>query len=660
MTPRNLFDGRFDVLKAIFLTPLLVLNRIRFSVRSDLVDSIPDLLLIIIENYFVLLAIGALTDRRGRLSKVFAAFLLLLHVLIVAADTVLFSYVGTPLNPGLMLAVLGKSNGVEATQELRAAQLVFFATLLTEILIIYGLEFRTKRNGSYMILPLAVSKPSVIAAARKRLALVFSLWVTLHLMLLDAYSPGYQFMCTSVASIELSMQGSSTFTEKAHKVSTESKPNKKRPNVLLILNESLGNQYYRFLQQENGGNALFYQKQVSESHNITKDGFSMFEFLDVKPVSGMTDTATTSIITGTILASDLKSPAEERYFDYPTITRVAKSLGYNTSLFCSYDTHYNSRWSHMNFIFDQFDHVVSRTTLGVKAVNEYGMDDRVLTNMLSEDLAKRSPDTPWFTLVIWNNAHHPFLVDAETFKEPKDATGFEKDKARYLDTIRMTDRMVRQVMGTLKRNEQEQDTIVAFTSDHGETPGAIFSRTSVPDERTLSVPLWYQIPNDHISAEQKRILELNLKRVVSNLDVLPTLAELMGVSMKNLSNEEQFPLITGRSLLQPIPENRVVIGFQGRPFVSGCESTAGFLANKTHMMLIWPYKHQITLRNITESAPWSSMSSMVLESGEFNDWINLLEQKFPEVTRQFRICGLQSQFRDVNDREKIYLHELQI
>jgi hypothetical protein len=75
---------------------------------------------------------------------------------------------------------------------------------------------------------------------------------------------------------------------------------------------------------------------------------------------------------------------------------------------------------------------------------------------------------------------------------------------------------------------------------------------------TISIPLMAYIPPSFLNAQQKFHLKSNQKRLTSNIDIAPSILELLQLS-NHPSWEPWTKNYTGYSLLSSIPRNRKVI-----------------------------------------------------------------------------------------------------
>lgn len=94
-------------------------------------------------------------------------------------------------------------------------------------------------------------------------------------------------------------------------------------------------------------------------------------------------------------------------------------------------------------------------------------------------------------------------------------------KARYWGQISLVDTMVGRIMAKLEETGQAENTIIVYTTDHGEMMGdhhLMFK--SVMYEESVKVPMLLKFPG--MMAAQ------NVQQPVSDIDVVPTLLDLMG------------------------------------------------------------------------------------------------------------------------------------
>jgi len=74
----------------------------------------------------------------------------------------------------------------------------------------------------------------------------------------------------------------------------------------------------------------------------------------------------------------------------------------------------------------------------------------------------------------------------------------------------------------------------------------------------ISVPLLAYIPDGIISNDEKHQLKKNINRLTSNIDLAPTIVDLLDLE-KAPKVKEFLNRLTGYSLLKPIPSDRMII-----------------------------------------------------------------------------------------------------
>ena len=104
---------------------------------------------------------------------------------------------------------------------------------------------------------------------------------------------------------------------------------------------------------------------------------------------------------------------------------------------------------------------------------------------------------------------------------PQTVAEFKQAKARYWGLITLVDEMVGRVLQRLRALGLEDDTIVVFTSDHGEMMGdhRLMSKT-VTYEESIKVPLLISVPGMRRS--------VRVTSPAAQVDIVPTLLELLG------------------------------------------------------------------------------------------------------------------------------------
>ncbi len=132
---------------------------------------------------------------------------------------------------------------------------------------------------------------------------------------------------------------------------------------------------------------------------------------------------------------------------------------------------------------------------------------------------------------------------------------YRQSKARYLGLVSLVDFYVGEILDTLSACGLDEDTIIVFTSDHGEMMGnhSLMYKT-VMYEEAAKVPLFMRVP---AWGTEQRFID----NPVSQTDLVPTLLELLDCpTPDHLQGYSLVPFLSGQGSLQ---EQDVFIEWQG-------------------------------------------------------------------------------------------------
>jgi lipoteichoic acid synthase len=177
---------------------------------------------------------------------------------------------------------------------------------------------------------------------------------------------------------------------------------------------------------------------------------------------------------------------------------------------------------------------------------------RLRSEGLSGDEAMLEPSEEWLTeqkesgnpfLAAYLTAvtHYPYLVpdsyEQENFAE-------DEDLNRYLNAIRLQDMFLESLFDQYKDLGLYEDTVFVIVADHGEGFGehGLYTHGNVPYEEGLKIPLIVHDPKRFESGARVRA-------PVGQLDVLPTIAELLGYEIEGGAYQ-------GNSFLGSLSEDR--------------------------------------------------------------------------------------------------------
>ena len=141
------------------------------------------------------------------------------------------------------------------------------------------------------------------------------------------------------------------------------------------------------------------------------------------------------------------------------------------------------------------------------------------------------------------------------FNDISSEFGWRQLRARYLGNITLVDDMVGMIVDTLKEQGILDDTIIVFTSEHGEMAGdhGMLEKRSMYEE-SARVPLLIRAPG---ISTNKTVVGGNFGHV----DLVPTLLDLLGCSIpEDLDGKSITPVLEGNGNLR---NNEVFVEWNG-------------------------------------------------------------------------------------------------
>lgn len=148
---------------------------------------------------------------------------------------------------------------------------------------------------------------------------------------------------------------------------------------------------------------------------------------------------------------------------------------------------------------------------------------------------------------------------------PDFASHISRIRANYYGMLRLIDDQVKRLVTYLKKTDRYENTILIFVADHGDYTGQyglIKKGAGVPECLTRIPMLW------HGPGIRARALPHDAH--VSNVDILPTISEIVGHPLPaGVVGRSLWPLLTGAAY--PAEEFRSIVvqqGFGGRDYTS--------------------------------------------------------------------------------------------
>ncbi len=170
---------------------------------------------------------------------------------------------------------------------------------------------------------------------------------------------------------------------------------------------------------------------------------------------------------------------------------------------------------------------------------------------------RRQGDNPFALVLSWGPPHNPYQTAPASFRDaaatadrialrenvpPEFRAAARRDLAGYYAHIAALDACVGRIVQTLDECGLAEDTILVFTSDHGDMIGSQgMQRKQKPWDESIRVPLLVRYPRGLGSKSRKLIAPVNTP------DLMPTLLGLSGVDIPDtVEGVDRSPLLRGQ------------------------------------------------------------------------------------------------------------------
>lgn len=277
-------------------------------------------------------------------------------------------------------------------------------------------------------------------------------------------------------------------------------PSQKR-NVVIIVEESFGARYVQSLS----GDSI-----APELEKLKNEGW-WFERLYAtghRSVRGLE--AITASYPPSPLASQVKLEHRE---ELTTISSIYKRLGYKTSFIYGGESHFDSMRSY--FLNNGVEEIIEQKDYkDPEFVASWGVSDEDLFKKANEKFVKLSNNNQPFCSVVFSSSFHdPFDIP----QGKVNIDGVKTDDPRRLTAAKYADYALGKFFEQAKKEDYYKNTVFLVIADHDSRVRGIGS-----------FPLTnYSIPALIISPDITPRVD---KRIVSQIDMLPTLLSLTGVS----------------------------------------------------------------------------------------------------------------------------------
>lgn len=242
--------------------------------------------------------------------------------------------------------------------------------------------------------------------------------------------------------------------------------------------------------------------------------------------------STTAVSLAVLWAGLPPTASREALHTAPLLWEYAHAAGFDTAYWTAQNMFFANSGTWLEGL--PVSRWVSATDLDADATYEVGADDGKLVDVVLRDLPGMGE--PFVGVVHLSNTHFPYVIDDSDapFQPQSHAFGAGdtlKVRNRYLDAIRRQDAIVARLVRGVRAMPGGDHVAIVFVSDHGEQireRGAIGHTWGVYDEE-VRVPFWIDAPRGMLDEHKEESLRALRDVPVTQLDVLPTVLDLMGV-----------------------------------------------------------------------------------------------------------------------------------
>jgi glucan phosphoethanolaminetransferase (alkaline phosphatase superfamily) len=243
--------------------------------------------------------------------------------------------------------------------------------------------------------------------------------------------------------------------------------------------------------------------------------------------------STTAISLGVVFNGLVPTASRRDLHSAPLLWEYAHAAGLGTDYWTSQNLLFGNSGTWLEGL--PLDHRASATDLDPGAPLETGADDGALIDRVLADLRESTSDGDTrarLGVVHLSNTHFPYVTDESyaPFK-PDDEDSAEAIHNLYQNAVYLQDRAIARLIESLRRTPAGAQTVVIFTSDHGEQlreKGSV-GHTGTLFDPEVRVPFWIDAPPGTLTADEEKALRARAQTPTTLLDLLPTMLDLAGV-----------------------------------------------------------------------------------------------------------------------------------
>ena len=317
-------------------------------------------------------------------------------------------------------------------------------------------------------------------------------------------------------------------------------------NVLFIVNESWDKDHLRLYDDGVDQPAM---PRLHDWVRREQEAGRAFVFEHAFTNSSASDVSFPSIFTG--VASFARASDFHRA---PLAWQWAEAAGMHSLLVTC------QHWGWANF--DDFllspppDRHATAETLDLPLVNSIGVDEIAGAERFASMLRSESePDRPLFAVYASNALHLPYQQKSPRLETQPSAP------TRYRRALELLDIGLGRIFEALEETGRLERTFVVVTSDHGRPS----SNRDLPRlfsfyDSVVEIPFVIRVPEAYAADHPDAVdaLRQNTRRNVANVDIIPTLADLLALDDVE-DNHSIVASLRGHPLTRPVdPDRRIV------------------------------------------------------------------------------------------------------
>ena len=379
-----------------------------------------------------------------------------------------------------------------------------------------------------------------------------------------------------------------------------------KQNVILIINESFGKSAFN----NNDSTWMPLLKNRLKKYSNTSYSFD----------NAFTNSNSTDISVSSILSGVAPQESNSKLHSMPLIWQWFKSGGYATALLSAQ----KYSWSGLNkFSNPRPDIYLTADEINQPLLND-GIDEGYMCNQVIKTLKELENKKPFFLIYNTNALHNPFLQQSKCLAIKPNFSSKLKNASTILDKV------LDSIFTYLESEQLFENSIIIITADHGETEKPIHNQNRIFSffDEIQNIPFFIFLP-EVIDKQYRNNLLINKKQIVGNLDILPTLIQLIGAVS---NNQQLYNKLSGKSILNPISNERYMISLNTND-VRQCEHEGFGIFFKNKRFFYTDIEGSSYYNNSTDSTELKNLWSNTNDSERTNIY-NIIKSNF-QLRRMF-------------------------